>query len=293
MKYTTWVPPSQQPVQASQTSRCCIVGGGPAGVFLSLLLARQGIPVTLLEAHTDFERDFRGDTIHPSTLEILERIGLAERLHQLDHAKMGAMRLISSSGVYTMADFVRLRCRFPYILVMPQSRFLEFLTAEASLYPHFTLMMGANVRELIKEEGAVQGVRYRKGEQLGEVRAALVVGADGRFSLLRKLAGFEATRRSPAMDVLWFRLPRRPEDGHDEGAFYVGRGRLLVILSRHREWQIGYIFPKGGYHQLKAKGLQVMRDSIRTLVPWLADRVGLLADWGDFAFLPVESDCLT
>ena len=175
---------------------------------------------------------------------------------------------------------------------MPQSRFLEFLAAEAAGYPHFKLIMGANVRELVKEGGEVRGVRYRRGERLGEVRATLVVGADGRFSLLRKLAGFEATRQSPPMDVLWFRLPRRAEDGHDEGAFHVGRGRLLVMLSRPREWQIGYVFPKGGYHRLKAQGLKVMQDSIATLVPALADRIPLLGDWGDFTFLPVESSCL-
>ena len=144
----------------------------------------------------------------------------------------------------------------------------------------------------MKEGGEVRGVRYRRGERLGEVRATLVVGADGRFSLLRKLAGFEATRQSPPMDVLWFRLPRRAEDGHDEGAFHVGRRRLLVMLSRPREWQIGYVFPKGGYHRLKAQGLKVMQDSIATLVPALADRIPLLGDWGDFTFLPVESSCL-
>lgn len=203
---------------------CCIVGGGPAGVMLSLLLARAGVPVTLLEAHKDFDRDFRGDTIHASTLEVLGQIGLADRLHSLHHAKVRNIRIVSPSGIYPLAVFDRLPTRFPYVMIMPQSRFLEFLTDEAKKYPHFRLVMGANVDRLVEEDGVVRGVGYSGPDGRGEVRASLTVGTDGRFSRVRKLAALEPVSQSAPMEAMWFRLPRRPEDRLDDATINVGPG---------------------------------------------------------------------
>ena len=283
---------AEELISETRHTGCCIVGGGPGGVMLALLLARGGVPVTLLEAHHDFDRDFRGDTVHPSTLEVLDQIWLADLLHELPHAKMRAVRIISPTGAYTLAEFKRLRTRFPYILIMPQSRFLEFLAGAAKRYPHFRLAMGANVRRLVEEAGVVRGVRYRHGDGWCEVRAPLTVAADGRFSRLCKLAGLEPVSQSPAMDVLWFRLPRKPEDRHEQGAFHVGAGHFLVLLTRPEQWQVGYVFPKGGYQKLKAEGLGSLQRSIAALVPWLADRVSLLEDWKQFTVLSVDSNRL-
>lgn len=273
-------------------TRCCVVGGGPAGVVLALLLARAGISTVLLEAHRDFDRDFRGDTIHPSTLELLDQIGLADRLHALPHSKLREVRFVYPTGIYTMAAFGRLRTRFPFITMMPQSRFLEFLVEEARQYPHFRLVMGANVQQLLEQDGTVQGVRYRTTEGWGEVRALLTVGADGRFSRLRKLAAFEPVSQSPRTEVLWFRLPRKPDDQHHGATLHVGCGHIVVLLARMDEWQLGYVVPNGGYQHFKTQGIRAFQESIATAVPWLGDRVALLDGWQRINVLSIEANRL-
>src|SRR5713101_7247552 len=189
----------------------CIVGGGPAGAVLWYMLARTGIPVTLLEMHRNFERDFRGDTLHPSILEIINQLGLAERLLQLPHTRISQATLPTEDGPVTLADLSSLKTKFPFVALMPQARFLEFVTGEARRFPNFQLIMGAAVDELVEADGAVRGVRYRLEGSRHELRAALTVGADGRFSKLRQLSGLgqAAIHASPPMDVLWFRLPRK------------------------------------------------------------------------------------
>jgi 2-polyprenyl-6-methoxyphenol hydroxylase-like FAD-dependent oxidoreductase len=162
-----------------QTTDCCIVGGGPAGAVLALLLARQGISVMLLEAHKDFDRDFRGDTIHPSVMEIMEELGLSDRLLELPHTKMRQISIQTPQDNVTFADFSHLKTHYPYITMLPQVKFLEFITQEAQRYPNFHLVMGANVQELITENDVIQGVRYRGGGGWHEIRAILTVGADG------------------------------------------------------------------------------------------------------------------
>jgi 2-polyprenyl-6-methoxyphenol hydroxylase-like FAD-dependent oxidoreductase len=276
----------------SAKTRCCVVGGGPAGVMLSLLLARAGVPVVLLEARRDFDRDFRGDTIHPSTLEVLDQIGLAGPLHELPHAKMRELCFITPDRIYPMAVFRRLPTRFPYVMIMPQSRFLEFLVAEAKRYPHFRIVTDANVQQLIEEDGNIRGVTYRGTHGSFEVRAPLTVAADGRFSRLRKLAALEAVTQSAPMEIIWLRLPRKPEDRHEEGSINIGHGRVIALLGRIDEWQVGYIVAKGGYQKLKREGIGSLQKSIADLVPWLADRVAAIDDWHQLNVLSVEADRL-
>ncbi|MBC1239050.1 FAD-dependent oxidoreductase [Nostoc sp. 2RC] len=271
-----------------QTTDCCIVGGGPAGVVLSLLLARQGISVMLLEAHKDFDRDFRGDTIHPSVMEIMEELELSDRLLQLPHTKIRRLSIQTPEDSVTLADFSHLKTQYPYITMLPQVKFLEFITQEAQKYPSFHLVMGANVHELITENGVVHGVRYRGGGGWHEVRAILTVGADGRHSRLRNLGEFESIDTSPPMDVLWFRLPRQPEDP-EGGMGRFGQGQIIAMLDRGDEWQVAYVIPKGGYQKLRAAGLEELKKSIVEVVPEFQQRIGNLHDWSQVAFLSVES----
>jgi 2-polyprenyl-6-methoxyphenol hydroxylase-like FAD-dependent oxidoreductase len=224
---------------------CCIVGGGPGGAILALLLARQGIPVILIERHSDFERDFRGDTLHASVLELLDAMGLAERLLQLRHAKVSGLSLPISRGSARVELFGALRTNFPYITVMAQSAFLSFITEEARRYPSFELIMGADVEGLVEEAGVIHGVRYRTFDGAHELRAALTVAADGRFSTVRKLAGLTPIPTASPIDVLWFRLSRRPDDPTETLAARVGGGLFLVCIDRFDYWQIACTITKG------------------------------------------------
>jgi len=274
---------------------CIVVGGGPAGAVLSFMLARQGLPVTLLEMHKDFERDFRGDTLHPSTLEIMDELGLADRLLQLPHTRISEATLPTEAGPVTLTNLGRLKTKFPFIALMPQARFLDFLTGEAKRFPNFQLVLGAMADELIEdaEHGAVHGVRYRGEGGEHELRAALTVGADGRFSKLRKLSGLgeAALRASPPMDVLWFRLPRKADDPHGLMG-RIGAGHLLIELDRGEEWQIAFIIRKDSYPQLRAAGLEALHREIVQTAPELADRVGLLTDRKQVSLLSVAADRL-
>jgi 2-polyprenyl-6-methoxyphenol hydroxylase-like FAD-dependent oxidoreductase len=275
----------------TRATTCCIVGGGPGGAVLALLLARKNLPVVLLEAHTDFDRDFRGDTIHPSVLEILDEIGLADRLLELRHSKIRTATFMTPEGPVVFADLVRLKTKYPFIAMIPQAQFLEFITEEAKKYPNFQLVMGARVEELIEEDGVVRGVRYHGKDGWREVRAPLTVGADGRGSRLRHLTGMEPVKTSPPMDVLWFRIPRREDDPAGVLARF-GGGHLVIMLDRLDEWQCGYVIFKGSYQKLRESGLEVLRKSFAETVPEFADRIEHLRDWKQVSMLSVESSRL-
>jgi len=242
--------------------------------------------------HKDFDREFRGDTIHPSTLEVLDQIGLAVPLHEMRHSKISGPTIQFPDGPFRPFDLGRLKTRFPYILMVPQSQFLEFITCEAAKYPAFRLIMHANVKKLVEEEGVVRGVRYLGPDDAWhEIRAPLTVGADGRFSQLRQLVGFQPVKTSPPMDVLWFRLPRLAHDLDLPGGLLggIGPGRLLVVLDRADYWQTGLVFPKGHYQELRAQGVDAIRKVIAEIEPRLAKNAEALTDWQQFSLLSVES----
>lgn len=282
--------PADLAVDSVVETGCVIVGAGPAGAVLALLLARAGVRVTLLESHPDFDRDFRGDTIHPSTLELLDQLGLSERLHALPHGKLGAIQVFTPDGAVTLADLSRLRTKFPYVMTLPQSQLLELLVDAARGYPTFQIVMQANVQRLVEEEGVVRGVRYRDAEnRWHEVRAGLTVAADGRFSKVRHLAEIETVGSAPPMDVVWFRLPKRSSDGVHGAEINIARGRFVVLLDRADEWQIGYVILKGSFTLVREAGIESLRDGLAQVVPWLADRAQELHDWKQTVVLNVES----
>jgi len=292
MASSTLVDPQlEQDAQDSQATTCCIVGGGPAGMMLGLLLARRGVTVTVLEAHKDFDRDFRGDTIHPSSLKVLDEIGLAAPLHEIRHSKIYGPTLRAANTSFNPVDLRRLKTRFPYVMLIPQARFLEFIAREAKNYPEFRLVMTANVESLIEEDGAVRGVRYQSTDRSYEIRARLTVGADGRFSKVRHLVGFEPIKTSPPMDILWFRLPHLPNENSGEGRVLGGfsRGRILAVFDRYDYWQLAYVFPKGKYQELRAAGIGELRKNVAEIEPSLQEQTAFLTDWQQCSLLSVES----
>jgi 2-polyprenyl-6-methoxyphenol hydroxylase-like FAD-dependent oxidoreductase len=272
------------------TVDCAVAGGGPAGILLGLLLARRGVRVLVLEKHADFLRDFRGDTIHPSTLEVMDDLGLSDRLLAIEHHKEPFLQIDFGSELATVADLRRLPTRHRYVAFMPQWDLLEFLSTEAARYPGFELRRSAEVTGLIEEGGVVRGLRHRDGDREREVRAQLVVAADGRHSRVREAAGLVPVSGSPPMDVLWFRVSRRPSD---TGAFArIGGHSLLVMLNRTTYWQLGYLIPKGGDRAVREAGLAAFRSRITELAPFLADRVEEIDSWEHVHLLTVESNRL-
>jgi 2-polyprenyl-6-methoxyphenol hydroxylase-like FAD-dependent oxidoreductase len=273
------------------SARCCIAGGGPAGMMLGLLLARAGVDVLVLEKHVDFLRDFRGDTIHPSTLEVMHELGVLERLLALPHQKVPRINGQFGDLALTVADFSSLSTQCRFVAFMPQWDFLNFLAEEAARYSTFHLRMQADVTGLIEEAGSVVGLRANTPNGPLEVCASLVVGADGRHSVVRAKAGLSIEEFGAPMDVLWFRLSRQSRDPANP----VGRfdaGRIFIMLNRGDYWQCGFVIPKGSRDQLQGRGLPAFRDAVAQLAPFMADRVGELHDWEPIKLLTVQVDRL-
>jgi 2-polyprenyl-6-methoxyphenol hydroxylase-like FAD-dependent oxidoreductase len=278
---------------SARYTAAAIAGCGPAGAILGLLLARAGLDVVVLEKHADFLRDFRGDTIHPSTLEILDDLGLADRfLGELPHSQVSELQFRLPDGRPMRMDLQTLPSRFKFVAFVPQWDFLEFVTAEASRYPGFTLIREAEVTDLITDpDGSVAGVRFRTPTGTDEVRANLTVGADGRTSRVREAAGLPLVETSPPMDVLWFRLSRRPTDS-EALELRLHPGHFFALINRRDYWQIAYVIPKGSYAQVRASGLDAFRRSLAENVPELADRVDEIQDWDQVKLLTVRADRL-
>jgi 2-polyprenyl-6-methoxyphenol hydroxylase-like FAD-dependent oxidoreductase len=276
---------------STMSVRCCIAGGGPAGMMLGFLLARAGIEVLVVEKHADFLRDFRGDTIHPSTLEVMEELGLLERLLTLPHQKVPRINGQVGHLTLTVADFSSLSTKCRFVAFMPQWDFLNFLAREGARYSGFHLRMQTEVTDLLLEGDRVVGVRATTPDGPLDVRATLTVGADGRHSLVRSRAGLSVEEFGAPMDVLWFRLSRRQGDPEDPmGRF--DTGRIFVMLNRGEYWQCGFVIPKGSRAQLQAKGLPAFRSAVAAVAPFVADRVGELQDWEAIKLLTVQVDRL-
>lgn len=271
--------------------RCCVAGGGPAGMMLGFLLARAGVDVIVLEKHADFLRDFRGDTIHPSTLEVMHELGLLEDFLQRPHQELSQLKGQVGDVEVTVADFSFLPTRCRFIAFVPQWDFLDFLAERGKRYATFRLRMQAEVTELVEERGRVVGVRAETPTGPLEVRAELIVGADGRQSVVRERGGLQVDNLGALIDVLWMRLSRRPGDpAQSLGRF--DQGKILVMLDRGEYWQCGFVIPKGVFEEIQSRGLPAFRADIADIAPFVRDRVEELREWSDIKLLTVRIDRL-
>jgi 2-polyprenyl-6-methoxyphenol hydroxylase-like FAD-dependent oxidoreductase len=273
------------------TTRCCIVGGGPAGVMLGFLLARAGVETLVLEKHGDFLRDFRGDTIHPSTLEVMYELGLLEDFLRRPHQEYRHFKAKFAGTAVEVGDFSHLPTHCKFIALMPQWDFLNFLCERGRRYPGFQLKMHSEVTELLEENGQVVGVRGKTPSGPFEVRSHLTVGADGRHSIVREKAGLQVHDLGAPIDVLWMRLSKQPTD-EDLTLGHFAPGRIMVTINRGDYWQCAVVIPKGAFDQFRERGLAAFRDWIVEAAPSLRDRVAELRDWNDIKLLTVLVDRL-
>lgn len=274
------------------TTTCCISGGGPAGIMLGYLLARSGVDVTVLEKWPDFFRDFRGDTIHPSTMQLLRELGLLEKFLKIPHDETKRIGVHIDGREARVADFTHLTTGKPFVAFMPQWDFLNFIAEEAKQYPHFHLLMGTECVDLMREGERVVGIRAKDTEGEFEIRADLTVGADGRHSTVREKARLVVEELGAPIDVLWFKLPRE-EDGTATSLGYVVPNKFMVLLDRGDYWQVAYLIRKGAFEEVQAAGIEALQASIVSVVPSFKESVKTLTDWDKVKMLSVAVDHLT
>ena len=272
-------------------TQCCIAGGGPAGLMLGVLLARAGVRVLVLEKHADFLRDFRGDTIHPSTMQVIHELGWLDEFLKLPHQRVLRLNAQFGGTRLQVANFTHLAVAAPFIAMMPQWDFLDFLAAKGRTYPAFALAMNTEATGLILDRDRVTGVRANGPSGPVEIAADAVVAADGRTSTLRLAAGLVSEEFGAPMDVLWFRLPRKATDTNEtQGRF--DAGRIFIMLHRGDYWQCAFVIPKGENEHIRAAGLEAFRASVAAVLPIETSRATALTDWDQVKLLTVKVDRL-
>ena len=283
--------PSSSDGLKEEQCTCCVVGGGPAGVMLGFLLARAGVEVMVLEKHKDFFRDFRGDTIHPSTLELMNELGLLGEFLAQPHQELQEITAHFGDEIMHIGDFSHLPTKCKFIAFMPQWDFLNFLCRHAREYPKFRLRMETEVTDLLFDEERIVGVKAITPNGPLNVRADLVVGADGRSSTVRARGGLEVIDLGAPIDVLWFRVSKKPDD--PEQAFgFVAAQQFMVLINRGEYWQCAYVIRKGSFDEKRARGLEAFRQDIAGCTPFLSQRVGEIKSWDDVKLLAVKVDHL-
>lgn len=280
------------PTMRTLTVQCCIVGGGPAGMMLGYLLGRAGIRVVVLEKHADFFRDFRGDTVHPSTMKIMQELGLLDEFLKVPHQKISHIEGLFGATRIRLADVSRLATPWPYIALMPQWDFLNFLEMQGRSFPSLTIMKNTEATGLMIEADRIAGVRAKGQEGDIEIKADLTVACDGRHSLMREQAGLKVEDIGAPIDVLWFRVGKA--SGATDGVFArLRRGQMMVTLDRDTYWQCAYVIAKGGIDAVKARGLDAFRTSVASMAPILRDHIDDVRSWDDVKLLTVKIDRLT
>ena len=272
----------------AERTGCCIAGGGPAGLMLGYLLARAGVQVIVLEKHLDFLRDFRGDTIHPSTLTVLDDLGLLEAFLELPHQEVTELTADVFGHAVTIADFAHIGAPRPFMVLVPQWDFLAFIARQAALLPSFSLRTGAKALGVIEQDGKVAGVNVQGPDGGYAVHADLVVAADGRHTTLRGSAGLASDDLGAPIDALWFRVARDPAHDRSQTGGFMRAGAMLVTLNRETYWQCAFVIPKGGFDNLQAAGLDAFRARIEAIAPFLGNALRALASWDDIKLLSVQ-----